>query len=283
VVLHFIVFEDTIDCVESILKNVKYQQYKIIIVDNGSPNESGQLLKEIYKNYNKIHVILLKKNIGFAKGNNIGYNFAKNYLGADFIILINNDTIISQVEFLEKILEKYNSTHFDILGPDIISLVDGYHQNPVRLTGFTINELIIWLIKISFLLLLNYLRIEEFLRKIARAVVKEKEKINFYFEKDQKNVQLHGCCLVFSPKFIERFDGLYSKTLMYMEEDILFYQVKKFGLISLYTPEVQIFHKEDVSTNAIFDNDYQKRRFQYKQTITSSRLLLQMMMKNDNN
>ena len=277
VVLHYITLEETIECVESILKKVNYKYFNIVIVDNGSPNNSGSALYKKYNDHEKVFVELNEDNLGFARGHNIGYKVAKYKLGSDFIILLNNDTIIKQEEFIEKIIEKYNSQQFDILGPDIISLVDYSHQNPVRQNGLTLTELKRNTVYYSFLLLINYLRIEDLLRKTKHFLFGERNIIEIPHNIDQSNVQLHGSCLIFSPRYLERFEGLCSKTFMFMEEDILFYKSKVLNLSVLYSPDIVIYHKEDSSTNAIFNKDYKKRRFYYKNYLKSSKVLICMM------
>lgn len=277
VVLHYITVKDTEECIESILQTIKYANFNIIVIDNGSPNDSGKLLYQKYKNHNRVDVILLQENLGFAKGNNFGYLVAKYVFDSDFIIFINNDTIIRQKDFIERIIEKFKLEQFDILGPDIISLVDGSHQNPVRFEGMSKKELFAWRLHISLLLLLNYLGLEEFVRKIKLEIIGQRVRNVIPHDKDLRNVQLHGSCLVFSPKYVVKFDGICSKTFMYMEEDILHYQVQSNGLLSLYTPDAVVYHKEDSSTNTTFVKDYKKRRFKYKNVLESSRILLRMM------
>jgi len=53
VVLHYITIEDTTECVDSILTNIKYDNYNIIIIDNGSPNDTGKLLADKYDSNSK--------------------------------------------------------------------------------------------------------------------------------------------------------------------------------------------------------------------------------------
>ena len=67
------------------LNKQKYTSYEIIIVDNGSVDES---IEYVEKNFKKIKLIKLKTNLGFSDGNNIGFKYS---LG-DKIILLNNDT-----------------------------------------------------------------------------------------------------------------------------------------------------------------------------------------------
>ena len=121
VILHYLTTEDTVECIDSIIKNIKYDNYNIIVVDNGSYNNSGEKLKRIYESNKSIKIILNKNNLGFAKGNNLGFNYAKYELNSDFVALINNDTIINQYDFITNIIKSYNKYNFDILGPDIRS------------------------------------------------------------------------------------------------------------------------------------------------------------------
>jgi len=90
------------DCLESIYDTQINYSYEILVVDNNSQDGSVELIK------NKFHeVILIKnsKNYGFAKANNRAIKIAK----ADHILLLNNDTIITQndcfgnmVRFMQK-------------------------------------------------------------------------------------------------------------------------------------------------------------------------------------
>lgn len=106
VILHYQTTNDTIKCVESILENVRFDSFNIIIVDNGSTNNSGQILREKYLNNYNIQIIESFENLGFAKGNNLGYNYAKYNTKSDFICLLNNDTYIEQENFIEKIVDR---------------------------------------------------------------------------------------------------------------------------------------------------------------------------------
>ena len=118
VILHYYTIEDTKKCVESILE--KCNNVYIVIVDNASPNNTGKELEKLYKTNNKIKVILSKENLGFAKGNNIGFKYAKEKLNADFIIMCNNDTYLLQDDFLNLIEEEYKISKFAVLGPKIL-------------------------------------------------------------------------------------------------------------------------------------------------------------------
>lgn len=76
----------TMDLLES-LRQTKYPNLEIIVVDNASPNDVPENIKEAYP-----EIVLIKsvKNLGFAGGNNLGIKRAK----GDYLLFINNDTIV---------------------------------------------------------------------------------------------------------------------------------------------------------------------------------------------
>ena len=97
VVLNYLNYADTIECVDSILK-MKYSLCGIVIVDNASYNGAYQKLKAVYKNRNGIHIIKTQKNLGYAKGNNCGISYARKRLKADYVLVVNNDTVFIDKE-----------------------------------------------------------------------------------------------------------------------------------------------------------------------------------------
>ena len=74
VILHYLAIKETIDCVSSIQQNVCYDNYSIIIVDNGSGVEKdSERLQQLERDNSKVKLITLQSNLGFARGNNIGF------------------------------------------------------------------------------------------------------------------------------------------------------------------------------------------------------------------
>jgi GT2 family glycosyltransferase len=283
VILHYLTEKDTIECVDSIINNVKYENFDIVVVDNGSKNNSGKNLVKRYNSNKKIKIIINPENLGFAQGHNVGYEYAKYRLNSDFIALLNNDTFIEQSDFIRSLIDKFDSTPYHILGPDIISLRDGRHHNPCPATLQNINNLKKYLINHKISLFLNYLFLDKILEKIKKSIIKkplflpQQLPMNDRLQKEQLNVQLHASCLVFSPIYINSYDGLYSKTFLYTEEAILYFIAKRDALTTLYFPKIQIYHKEDSATNYTYKSDYKKRRFYLKNFIHSGKMLLDLM------
>lgn len=287
VVLHYMTFKDTEECVNSILENVGYKNYLIVIVDNGSTNGSGKALERKYSDNAKIKLLFNKKNLGFAKGNNVGFRYAKYKLKSDFIVMINNDTIIKQDKFLENIIEEYNYEKFHILGPDILSTKDGIHQNPRRITLQNEKELRFLVKFYRIKIFLNFFLLDDVLEKAKKRIfkttwVKTGDNVTPTWKEKKENAKLHGSALIFSPDFISNYEGLNPDTFMHSEEAILYFIVKRDNLRTIYTPAVKILHKEDSSTDSIYKKSFKKRRFYYKNFIRSGKVLLKLMEKERN-
>lgn len=101
IIVNFNGFEDTIECVKSILKS-DYKDYRIVLVDNGSADADTIKANEFLNN--NCHVILSPTNTGFSGGNNLGIKYAKENMKPDYFLLLNNDTII-EAQTLSNLLE----------------------------------------------------------------------------------------------------------------------------------------------------------------------------------
>ena len=276
VILHYLAIKETIDCLTSIEKNILYDNYDVIIVDNGSKvNQDVTLLKQQELKFSNVKVIVSDKNLGFARGNNIGFQYAKNTLHADFIVLINNDTIISQSNFCDVVIEKYEKFHYAAMGPKIITKDGRDDSNPIEPSNYTVKAIYRQMLVLYVLYLSSFfhfdVKIQHLLEKIRS---KKKELKENRYTKDSLGLKLHGSCLIFSKKYIQPFDGLNPNTFLYMEEDILFVRLKRNGLKSLYSPNLEIYHLEDAATNLIIRKGAHKRRFIYKNHLISIRALI---------
>lgn len=87
-------------CLDSI-REQSYKNFEIIIIDNGSADDSVSFLEQ---NYSEVGLIKLEKNIGFAAAVNIGIKKAK----SELIFLLNNDTELDR-DFLKEMNDVANN------------------------------------------------------------------------------------------------------------------------------------------------------------------------------
>lgn len=276
-ILHYQAYEMTIECVENLLSINKNNESIILIIDNGSPNGSGKKIKEKYSLNKRVIVLLVKKNIGFAKGNNIGYKYAKEELKAEILVIMNNDVLIKQDNFY-KILIKCvtENSQVSIFAPDIINQ-KGEHQNPIREDKITLAKLLyiiayniglqvlmrIPLVNSLFIKYLNKKHAKEGSKKIKNRTLKK------------KNIVPHGAMIIYANEYLHNEIYAFNpKTFLYCEEDLLYEYMLYKNYSSLYIDSLVVYHLEDISTNAITENEIKKRLFISKHKIYSCSILL---------
>ena len=277
IILHYMGCKDTIECIESIYNLEKFDNnIDIVVVDNNSPDNSYDILQHKYKNRNNFHLLRNDTNLGFAKGNNVGFKYSKENLNPDFIIMLNNDTIIKQSDFNKILIEQYKKYNFDIAGPNIISVKDNKNQNPIPYKIPNKKHISKKIFKNYILYLSSYIKLDVFIKYLNKII-----KINS--NKKYNDYMLHGSCLIFSKKYINNYDGLCDKTFLYCEEDILKYISIRDNLNMKYINNITIFHKEDISTDLVYKNNRKKRTFYYKNTIMSLKILKDLINSNKKN
>lgn len=271
-------------------------------MDNGSGNGSEESLREEFAGEKRVHVIASEKNLGFARGNNLGIQYARFHFEPDFIVAANSDIIFEQKDYCEKLREIYAEERFDILGGDIVDASRSRHFNPVaRNRQYTLNymrkQIAVSWAKCKMFQMIKLLHLKKAIAGHYGVVsdeegrdVKDGSKNLTTREEDGKSVSadsrvnermrdvlLHGCCLVFSKDFFEQMDGFYEGTFLYAEEEILYYLAKKRGMTLLYAPEVGCMHKEAVSTNFVMQDFCDAKIFYFGNITKSYRTFLKLM------
>lgn len=268
IILHYNTIEDTKACVSSIEKMCINNEYRIYIVDNASPNNSGKDLNIMYSKKEYIRVIQSNENLGFARGNNIGIEQAIKDCFNDFVVVLNSDTKVIQSDFCERIKNEYAKSQFAALGPTIYTPSGKSTINPGRayvLQGAELNAFQHRCRRKLFLFKTHLYLLTGIFKKRAEISLKAKERDYKYTE----NCLLHGCCLIFSKKYLDVMHGFDPRTFLYYEEEILFLHCKMLGLKTIYNPDIKIWHKEDGATDSVLSSSRKKEMFICKNVLES--------------
>ena len=120
IIVNYKTYELTFNVINSILDSKCSFSYDVFVVDNHSADGSLEKLKDSFKYEERIKFIESDINGGFAYGNNLAIKKSE----ADYILLLNSDTLLEE-NTLEKSL-KYIKNHENIgaLGVQI-NLADG--------------------------------------------------------------------------------------------------------------------------------------------------------------
>lgn len=198
------------------LQKVSYPRVEIIVVDNASPNDHPDRIKEQYPG-----IILIKSemNLGFAGGNNLGILAAK----GDYLFFLNNDTEVPAgvMEPMVGLLEKH--PEIGAVSPKI-----KYFQDPglIQYAGFT--PMSPWTIR-------------------NRGIGYNQPDGPAYDRPGPTN-SVHGAAMMIPRRAIDRAGLMPEVYFLYYEEHDWAEMIKRVGYQVWYQPESFILHKESVST-----------------------------------
>ncbi|MBP7652412.1 glycosyltransferase family 2 protein [Candidatus Dependentiae bacterium] len=170
------------------LISINYADKEIIIVDNGSCDNSVEILKK----YKQIKYYVLKKNLGFAGGNNFGIRQSS----GDYLMLVNTD-VICPPDILIGFSEYYNKL------PESVAEKKGAFMPVILLADGKINSLGSYLYKdfhpynIGFNE--EHTKIDEFLKL-------------------RKPTGFYGACVFINKKMIEDIGFFNEEYFLYHEE-----------------------------------------------------------------
>jgi len=205
--------DDTIECIRS-LTHIKYPNYKILLVDNGSTDGSVECFKN---RYHGIEIIENRENLGYAEGNNVGIRRAMER-GVDYVFILNNDTIVSPDFLSELLVISKSDPKIGIIGPLIY-----YYEKPTIISsaGVILNHLSNNAIHLSM----------------------NKEKVNFGKTMDVDYIQ--GCAMLIKTEVLFKI-GLFDPTYFaYWEEADLCARAHKIGYRITVVKKAKIWHKAD--------------------------------------
>ncbi len=108
-------WRDTHECIVS-LKNIEYLNCKLLVVDNDSVDDSVSILKSLHPD---LDILSSPSNLGFGGGNNLGIEYAISR-GADYIWILNNDTVVSSNALTELVKAVEDDKTIGAVGSSIL-------------------------------------------------------------------------------------------------------------------------------------------------------------------
>lgn len=198
-------------CLSSIEK-VSYSNYEVLIVDNNSQDGSVEFFKEHFPQYD---ILALDKNLKYAGGNNAAVDYLKPE-EEDFLVFINNDTIVSS-DFLDHLVAPFlNDANCIITVPKILFAMD---INKIWYAGGVVS---MWKGSI------DHIGIRDF----------DGPKYSFMMETDYAT----GCCFCIKYDDFRRLKYFDTTFDMYCEDVDLSIRAKRMNRKIVYSPKSIILH-----------------------------------------
>lgn len=291
IVLHYKAREATLACVESILTLEKAQEdiVDIVVVENGCHDGIETYLGEHIDAdlIGDVSVVVSEENLGFARGNDLGFTYAKREIDPDFYVVCNNDVIFKQKDLCAVLAASYADRRFDVLGPDIYNPLLGVHQSPGK-ARMPVTEEYVYRLEQNFRHRLEdsysnerKLRVRYWLMTtvLGRSAKRMKLKCsNAGWDRRQEGVELQGSCVVFSRDYASQMEWAFCPdTFMYLEELISLVVSQEHDFVHVYDPSVQVRHMHGVSTSLDHPDEIDKHRFFLKENLKSMKVLKRLI------
>jgi len=220
IILNYNSVSDCRKCI-SFLKRQRNVKLEIIIVDNCSPKNDCEAVKQLCKAQN-CTFIQASSNQGYNAGNNIGLRYAVDK-GYEYALIANPDMEFLQTDYLLCLVDKLRQdSSVVVVASDIVSL-DGLHQNPMLRDGDW-HGCFGWLTGL-------------FKKKKADTY----DFIDNYTENHYCS-KVSGCCFLIRLDFVQSIGYLDENVFLYCEEAILSRQTEQKGFRMYYLADKQVVH-----------------------------------------
>ena len=248
IIINWKKYDFTLNCIDSVLKS-SYKNFKIILIDNESQNSFPD---EINKS-EKIHIIKNKNNEGFARANNQGIKYSiKN--GFDYILLLNNDTVIKN-DLLDLLIKYSNTSNKKIIQPLILN----YDGSKIWNAGGTIN---------------NFFGTFQTLKK-GKSFKNFKIKRNF-------TEWFTGCCVLIDSDVFKDIGYFDERFFAYYEDIDFSIRLKKMGYSLALMTDSYLQHYESASSKSINQTEGNLSPYVHYLNIRNHILLLKKHLKSFN-
>lgn len=209
---------NNVDDTRQVLLDLKAQDYsnlEIVLIDNNSDKRVKECLEDIQG----ITRLNNDDNLGYAAGNNVGFEYAlKNQ--ADLILVVNNDIAIPDKSAVSKLIDALSQEDQDVavLG---VTLLD-YYTKEIQQNG-----------TFFFSGKRHPNGINAFRQKLA--------------DSDRYYDGAPGAFFIIKKEVLEKIGFFDAKLFMYADETDLFFRVWKAGYKVKMVPDIQVLHKGDHS------------------------------------
>ncbi|MDN5941346.1 MAG: glycosyltransferase family 2 protein [Nitrospira sp.] len=207
-------------CIASIMDSKGETEFEIVVIDGGSFDGSGEMLKECYP---QVKFLQSEKNIGFAKANNIAFKASS----GRHILFLNPDTevVIPAINVLFDQMQKLPRA--GAIGCKLLN-ADGSVQTSCTQ---------------SFPTILNQLLNSEFLQALFPKSRLWGMTSLFSTTDEPAEVEvLSGACIMMRRSLFEQIGQFSEDYFMYAEDIDLCYKVRQAGYENYYIPNATVFH-----------------------------------------
>ena len=203
--------DDTLACLASLALS-PYPAQEVLVVDNASTDGS---LEAIGSAYPAVHTLPLSENRGYAGNNNTGIEWALEH-GADWVLVLNEDTVLAPDCVARLVEAGTNCARIGIVGPTV------YHFDEpgvIQSAGGTFSQ--------------RWLPLHRGQNQPDSGQFTQAEAVDW----------LSGCALLVNHALIEEVGVLDERFFIYWEEVDWCLRAREAGWRLLHAPRARLWHK----------------------------------------
>ncbi|MBO5092738.1 MAG: glycosyltransferase, partial [Lachnospiraceae bacterium] len=227
-------YEDLSRCITSILDQSTYENYEIIIVEN---NSTTQEIREYYEEigkHPKVRIVTYEGGFNYSKINNFGASFAE----GEFLLLLNNDTQVITVNWIEEMLMYGQRSDVGAVGAKLY-----YADKTIQHAGIVLGL------------------------GAHRTAGHSHYKVNIEnvgymgrlcYAQDVSAVT--GACLLVRKQWFDELGGLDESFAVALNDVDFCLRLREKGLLNVFTPFAELYHFESKS-RGLDDEDEKAKRY----------------------
>lgn len=208
-------------CISSIMEKSTYDNYEIIIVENNSETPEIQKYYEELKENERIRIITYEGDFNYSAVNNLGVKAAE----GEYILLLNNDTQVITVNWMEELLMYAQREDVGAAGAKLY-----YADKTIQHAGVVLGLGAHRTAGHS-----HYMQHRENLGYMGRLCYAQ-------------NVSaVTGACLMVSKELFEKAGGLDESFAISLNDVDFCIKLREMGYLNVFTPFAELYHYESVS------------------------------------
>lgn len=220
IILNWNGWQDTAECIES-CKILEGNNLHIVIVDNGSTDQSEY---ELRRRFPEMAILQTGLNLGYAGGNNVGIRYALEK-GADYIWLLNNDTVVDTDALVELISIAEISPDVGVVGSKILLYMK---RNYIWFAGGFWKG-----------------------NKLFPSHRGEGERDMGQYDSVSEVDYISGCSLLFRSDVVSEVGYLDEGYFLYWEDTDWCARILNAGWKVMYAPKSRVYHKVSASSKTL--------------------------------
>ncbi len=208
-------------CISSIMEKSTYDNYEIIIVENNSETPEIKKYYEELKEDERIKIVTYEGSFNYSAVNNLGVKAAE----SEYILLLNNDTQVITVNWMEELLMYAQREDVGAVGAKLY-----YGDKTIQHAGVVLGLGAHRTAGHS-----HYMQHRENLGYMGRLCYAQ-------------NVSaVTGACLMVSKELFEKAGGLDESFAISLNDVDFCIKLREMGYLNVFTPFAELYHYESVS------------------------------------